>query len=136
MLPLCVAEKEKRVETYLPIDHQLSSDPLYTSLPLFSTFLKSYSRLYLGPPPSSPSSASVLDPKPGEQLSNGPEEEELVPLDLQRRLRSLFAAYYEGLSKVVTKGRVVSSTFIRLARSRAARLTRVDQRNSACNSRI
>ena len=83
---------------------QLASDPLYTSLPLFTSFLKSYGRVYLGPP--SVISDPSQDPIPGEAPSAV--EEELVPVEMQKRLRVLFDAYYEGLGKVVTRGRVVS----------------------------
>jgi hypothetical protein len=31
-------------------------------------------------------------------------------LDVQKRLKGLFEAYYEGLGKVVIKGRVVSAS--------------------------
>ncbi|KAL7411066.1 armadillo-type protein [Mrakia frigida] len=80
----------------------LASDPLYTSLPLFTSFLKSYGRVYLGPP--SVASDPSQDPIPGE--APPAVEEELVPVEMQKRLKALFDAYYEGLGKVVTRGRV------------------------------
>jgi hypothetical protein len=35
-------------------------------------------------------------------------EAELVPVEMQRRLKALFDTYYDGLGKVVARGRVVS----------------------------
>ena len=77
---------------------------MYASLPLFTSFLKSYGRVYLGPAPITGDPAE--DPLPGEQAPKV--EAELVPVEMQRRLKTLFDTYYDGLGKVVTRGRVVS----------------------------
>jgi regulator of nonsense transcripts 2 len=88
---------------------QLSNDPTLSSIPLLSTFLKSYSRSFLGitPPVSKQVSAEV---EPGTlsadvaaadgvfpQLSN--ENEELVEKETRDRFKRMCEGYFDNVSK-------------------------------------
>lgn len=83
---------------------KLASDPIFTSLPLFASFLKSFGRLYLGP-------------EPKEEEGEAAEGDELILGAVQDRLRTYFMNYYEALAKNVQKGRVVSFSFLSLSLS-------------------
>lgn len=73
----------------------MSGDPQFINLPLIAAFLKSFSRTYLGPLPDS-----------AEILPEGMEE--LVPTDIQAKMRELFIGYFNAASKTLVKGQIVS----------------------------
>jgi regulator of nonsense transcripts 2 len=77
------------------LNAQMSNDPQYNNLPLPTTFLRSFGRTYLGPAPNTQ-----------EALADGVEE--LVPTEIQAKMRQLFVGYFEGASKTLIKGQHVS----------------------------
>lgn len=97
----------------LIIKIQLSNDPSLSSLPLLTTFLKSYSRPFLGIVPPAPSRQIGSDTEPG-SLSNHvqeesyygqfpamskEEEEELVEQDIRDRFKRMCEGYFENVCK-------------------------------------
>ncbi|KAG8952403.1 hypothetical protein FRC03_012156 [Tulasnella sp. 419] len=89
----------------------LSNDPSLTSLPLLSTFLKSYSRPFLGITGPSPakqqasSDATGADnaetQSPEQVIIN--EDDELVEKDVRDKFRRMCEGYYETVSKKLVK---------------------------------
>jgi regulator of nonsense transcripts 2 len=88
---------------------QLSNDPTLSSLPLLSTFLKSYSLPYLGIAPPS-SKQTQISPSSDGVLSNGTlnagqfpplakGEIELVEQDIRDRFRRMCEGYFDNVSK-------------------------------------
>lgn len=99
----------------------LSNDPTLSSLPLLSTFLKSYSRPYLGlvPPPSSKQISASAEPgtlseettkeanakEAGSAIANGAaapvtkEEDELVEKDIRDRFKKMCEGYFDNVCK-------------------------------------
>lgn len=73
----------------------MTGDVQYTNIPLITTFLKYFSRTYLGPRPDT-----------AEQLPAGVEE--LVPETIQAKMRELFLGYFNAASKTLIKGQHVS----------------------------
>lgn len=73
----------------------MSGDPQFNNMPLISAFLKFFSRVYLGPPPETE-----------EGLPEGVLE--LVPAEVQSKMRELFVGYFNSASKTLVKGQVVS----------------------------
>ncbi|KAL4080360.1 armadillo-type protein [Scleroderma yunnanense] len=88
----------------------LSNDPTLSSLPLLSTFLKSYARTYLGLAPQQTKQISG-DAEPGtlsavaagEALAvtatSFDEEEELVEKDIRERFKRMCEGYFENVAK-------------------------------------
>ncbi|KAJ7446157.1 ARM repeat-containing protein [Mycena galericulata] len=87
----------------------LSNDPTLSSLPLLSTFLKSYSRPYLGIVP--PTASKQLS-EPGKLSSNQPaesgsgafpslakEDDELVEQEIRDRFKRMCEGYFENVCK-------------------------------------
>ena len=82
---------------------QLSGDPSLSSLPLLTTFLKSYSRPYLGSTLPQSSKAATN----GDASTNGTndaenvitETEELVEKDIRDRFRRMCEGYFQNVSK-------------------------------------
>lgn len=77
----------------------MNGDPQYTNLPLLSTFLKYFSRAYLGPKPEGPHGKD-------EPLPEGMAE--LIPVEVQEKMRELFVGYFNGASKTLVKDQIVS----------------------------
>ncbi|KAF9481528.1 ARM repeat-containing protein [Pholiota conissans] len=92
----------------------LSNDPSLSSLPLLTTFLKSYSRPFLGIIPPSPAAKQIpIDAEPGSLSScqvyeNGEdghfpsllkEEEELVEQDIRDRFKRMCEGYFDNVCK-------------------------------------
>ncbi|KAL5523773.1 hypothetical protein ACEPAG_7946 [Sanghuangporus baumii] len=91
----------------------LSNDPTLSSLPLLSTFLKSYARPYLGIIPSTPSKAQIpeniltgsLASETSQNAALFPrlgadnEEDELVEKDTRSRFKRMCEGYFESVSK-------------------------------------
>ncbi|KII92060.1 hypothetical protein PLICRDRAFT_50491 [Plicaturopsis crispa FD-325 SS-3] len=88
----------------------LSNDPSLSSLPLLSTFLKSYSRPYLGiTPPATKQISAVSEPgtlsSATTNAQNGAfpelfnEQEELVEQDVRDRFKRMCEGYFENVSK-------------------------------------
>ncbi|EKM54104.1 uncharacterized protein PHACADRAFT_257716 [Phanerochaete carnosa HHB-10118-sp] len=99
----------------------LSNDPTLSSLPLLSTFLKPYSRPYLGlvPPSSSKQISAASEPgtlsevttkeanakEDGNILANGSaapaikEEDELVEKDIRDRFKKMCEGYFDNVCK-------------------------------------
>ncbi|KAF8633394.1 hypothetical protein AX17_004565 [Amanita inopinata Kibby_2008] len=90
----------------------LSNDPSLSSLPLLTTFLKSYSRPFLGitPPSSSKQISSQTEPgslSSSQEFVNGDgafpalikEEEEMIEQDIRDRFRRMCEGYFERVCK-------------------------------------
>ncbi|KAF8200931.1 transcription factor [Pholiota molesta] len=91
----------------------LSNDPSLSSLPLLTTFLKSYSRPFLGIVPPSPAKQIAIDAEPGTLSSNQvqengengqfpsllKEEEELVEQDIRDRFKRMCEGYFDNVCK-------------------------------------
>jgi hypothetical protein len=92
-----------------PICFQLSNDPSLSSLPLLSTFLKSYSRPFLG-------LAAVASKQVSEAIEPGAlsadiaatngafpelakEEDELVEKEIRDRFKKMCEGYFDNVSK-------------------------------------
>lgn len=98
---------------------QLSNDPSLSSLPLLSTFLKSYSLPFLGLAPSSGTKQQIsATAEPGtlsastevaenEGLALPPEEEELVEKELRDRFKKMCEGYFDSVSKKLVKEHMV-----------------------------
>jgi regulator of nonsense transcripts 2 len=89
---------------------QLSNDPTLSSLPLLSTFLKSYSRPYLAlAPPSTKQiptssepgtlSSATTNAEVGAFPSLSKEEEELVEQDIRDRFKRMCEGYFDNVAK-------------------------------------
>jgi hypothetical protein len=93
---------------------QLSNDPTLSSLPLLSTFLKSYSRPYLGivPPAAakqvSASSESTSLSEEATKEANGingsfpgltQESDELIEKDIRDRFKKMCEGYFDSVCK-------------------------------------
>lgn len=82
---------------------QLSNDPSLSSLPLLTTFLKSYSRPYLGiNPPQFSKTATNGDSttKETEDTEKGmPEVEEFIEKDIRDRFKKMCEGYFQNVSK-------------------------------------
>ncbi|KAF4621286.1 hypothetical protein D9613_000759 [Agrocybe pediades] len=90
----------------------LSNDPSLSSLPLLTTFLKSYSRPFLGITPSAPAKQISSEAEPG-TLSNQvqeeteehhypailKEEDELVEQDIRDRFKRMCEGYFDNVCK-------------------------------------
>ena len=94
---------------------QMSGDPQFANLPLVSTFLKHFNRAYLGPPqPEKPVKEQGDDQSPvngstgTSDLSEGIEE--LMPFGVHSDFREMFAGYFNGASKTLVKGQLVSAS--------------------------
>lgn len=75
----------------------MTGDPQYGNIPLLAAFLKSFGRAYLGPQPTE-----------GEVAQELPEGiEELIPQEVQKKMRELFINYFETASKTLVKGQMV-----------------------------
>ncbi|EJT53100.1 hypothetical protein A1Q1_00107 [Trichosporon asahii var. asahii CBS 2479] len=70
----------------------MTNDPQFSNMPLLTSFLKTFGRAYLGPKPD----------KADEQLPEGVEE--LVPPEMQKKMRELFTNYFNSASKALVKG--------------------------------
>lgn len=80
----------------------MSGDPQYTNIPLLAAFLKSFSRVYLGPRLQDGGEKAQSE----ESLPEGVQE--LVPVATQDKFREMFTTYFNGASKTLIKGQVVS----------------------------
>ncbi|KAK4687311.1 regulator of nonsense transcripts 2, partial [Tremellales sp. Uapishka_1] len=80
----------------------MTSDPSFQNLPLLTTFLKHYNRAYLGD--------NTVTSKAGEEgittEAIPSEVQELVPLELQKKMRELFTCYFDTASKTLVKGQL------------------------------
>ncbi|WVQ81313.1 hypothetical protein IAT38_003436 [Cryptococcus sp. DSM 104549] len=86
----------------------MTNDPQYSNLPLLSTFLKYFGRAYLGPNPTpagkeANGQAADSDTK-RDELPEGVNE--LVPVDVQKKMRELFDNYFSTASKTLVKGQI------------------------------
>jgi regulator of nonsense transcripts 2 len=75
----------------------MSNDPQYANLPLLATFLKYFSRAYLGP------SERKAGDEPEAQIES---EQELVPVAYQTEINEAFKNYFNTASKTLVKGQV------------------------------
>jgi regulator of nonsense transcripts 2 len=89
----------------------MTSDPQFANIPLLSTFLKSFNRAYLGPPSSHKKErANGISGSGAEAEDTGtlPEDvKELVPPEVQGKMRELFVGYFNNASKTLVKGQIV-----------------------------
>ena len=82
---------------------QLSNDPSLSSLPLLTTFLKSYSRPFLGITPPQVSKTAIN----GDPTTKGTEDteqviqetEEFVEKDIRDRFKKMCEGYFQSVSK-------------------------------------
>jgi regulator of nonsense transcripts 2 len=101
---------------------QLSNDPTLSSLPLLTTFLKSYSRPYLGIVPPTSTKQVSADSEPGtlsDSVANSDangiaqvlnEDQELVEQETRERFKRMCEGYFESVSKkLVMEHKVFSS---------------------------
>ncbi|PPQ97386.1 hypothetical protein CVT26_006620 [Gymnopilus dilepis] len=90
----------------------LSNDPTLSSLPLLTTFLKSYSRPFLGIVPPAPAKQIDSNSEPGSLSTNVQdheehgqfppmlnEEEELVEQDIRDRFKRMCEGYFDNVCK-------------------------------------
>ncbi|WVN87840.1 uncharacterized protein L203_103035 [Cryptococcus depauperatus CBS 7841] len=90
------------------LKNMMSNDPQYVHLPLLSTFLKYFGRAYLGPNPlqlNQETSGSDRAVEAATDYLNGPVAE-LVPVEVQKKMRELFVNYFNTASKTLVKGHV------------------------------
>ena len=78
---------------------QLSNDPSLSSLPLLTTFLKSYSRPYLGITIPVVSKQSDLETIDGNFPSLMDESVELIEQDIRDKFKRMCEGYYDNVSK-------------------------------------
>jgi regulator of nonsense transcripts 2 len=83
---------------------QMTGDPQFTNLPLLATFLKHFNRPYLGH--QAEASGDVDSQQAVSTLPNGVDE--LIPVDMQAKLREMFVGYFQSASKTLVKGQIVS----------------------------
>ncbi|WVW79596.1 hypothetical protein I302_101565 [Kwoniella bestiolae CBS 10118] len=83
----------------------MTGDTQYTNLPLLTTFLKYFVRAYLGPTP--------IPIKNGQSNGDSAEKEqlledvtELIPVEVQKKMRELFENYFNTASKTLVKGQI------------------------------
>jgi len=107
---------------------KLSNDPSLSSLPLLTTFLKSYARPFLGiivattnkqisadTEPGS-LSASQINGDNGQHLTSWNEDEELVEQDVRDRFKKMCEGYFDNVcKKLIIEHKVVLSTTRRQA---------------------
>jgi len=98
---------------------QLSNDPSLSSLPLLSTFLKSYGRPYLGLTFSDAAGSQVsASETPGSLSANtqiaslgaaasSTDENELVEKETRERLKRMCEGYFDTISKKLVKEHLV-----------------------------
>ncbi|OCF78858.1 hypothetical protein I204_00802 [Kwoniella mangroviensis CBS 8886] len=83
----------------------MTGDTQYTNLPLLTTFLKYFVRAYLGPIPSSSKTTQIN----GDATETVPLPEgvtELIPVEVQKKMRDLFENYFNSASKTLVKGQI------------------------------
>ena len=95
----------------------MSDDPQFINLPLVATFLKHFSRAYLGP--ANDSHATRVGARTnGDERPNGNSEiaiditSELVPEETQKAMRDMHVSYFNTASKTLVKGQIVRSSAI------------------------
>lgn len=81
----------------------MTGDPQYSNIPVIASFLKAFSRPYLGPQTTKNGEPNIMTEG---QLPEGVEE--LVPPEVQKKMRELFVSYFETASKTLVKGQIVS----------------------------
>ncbi|KAL7421122.1 mRNA decay protein [Cryptotrichosporon argae] len=69
----------------------MNNDPQYANMTVLASFLKHFNRTYLG---------AHGDEEPL------PADDELVPVEIQKKMRELFVAYFDGASKTLVKGQL------------------------------
>lgn len=117
-----------RVWNFLISGSQLSNDPSLSSLPLLSTFLKSYGCPFLGlTPPSVAGSQVSVSETPGNLSANIQnaaidampfnEEHELVPKQTRERLKRMCEGYFDTISKKLVKEHLVCISICPCSRS-------------------
>lgn len=102
----------------------MSNDPSLSSLPLLTTFLKSYSRPYLGITPPANFKQVSLDTEGGSRSDDevsgafpalAKEEDELVEREIRDRFKRMCEGYYENVCKKLVIEHKVSPSPILLA---------------------
>lgn len=81
------------------METQLSGDPSLSSLPLLTTFLKSYSRPYLGITPPQSLKSTIGSATESDTEKEIPETEELVEKDIRDRFKKMCEGYFQNVSK-------------------------------------
>ena len=87
----------------------MTGDAQFANLPLLSTFLKHFNRAYLGDADIK-ANGDASDGANGDSNGTGLPEgvEDLVPVGVQKDFRDLFNGYFNGASKTLVKGQMVS----------------------------
>lgn len=90
----------------------MSGDPQFNNIPLVASFLKYFNRAYLGSDQlakdsetKEPSGTPAMEAEESEQLPAGMAE--LVPVEVQRKMRELFVGYFQNAGKTLVKGQIV-----------------------------
>lgn len=111
----------------MPI-HQMSGDPQFNNIPLVASFLKYFNRAYLGPAQlakdskaEQPSGTPAMETEESEQLPA--DMTELVPVEIQGKMRELVVGYFQNAGKTLVKGQIVRSLFATRISSIAYRTT-------------
>lgn len=86
---------------------KISGDPTLSSLPLLSTFLKSYGRPYLGISPT-----NGADPTPTEAVER--QADELVEAETRDKFKRMCEGYFETIAKKLVKEHLVCNPHKRL----------------------
>lgn len=81
---------------------KISNDPTLSSLPLLSTFLKSYSRPYLGI-----SAFKSSEPTPAE--AEDTQANELVETEIRDKFKRMCEGYFDTIAKKLVKEHLVRS---------------------------
>ncbi|WVF65338.1 hypothetical protein IAT40_000064 [Kwoniella sp. CBS 6097] len=84
----------------------MTGDPIYNNLPLLTTFLKYYGRAYLGPNPVAQTKDAGANEAATEKESLPADVTELVPPEIQKKMRELFENYFNSASKTLVKGQI------------------------------
>jgi len=82
----------------------MTGDPQFSNIPLITAFLKAFSRAYLG------SQSKDGETTPEDKLPA--DMEELIPVEVQKKMRELFVSYFETASKTLVKGQMVSTKLV------------------------
>jgi hypothetical protein len=90
----------------------MSGDPQFNNIPLVASFLKYFNRAYLGPAQlakdskaEQPSGTPAVETEESEQLPA--DMTEMVPVEIQGKMRELVVGYFQNAGKTLVKGQIV-----------------------------
>ncbi|RSH95137.1 hypothetical protein EHS25_000223 [Saitozyma podzolica] len=89
----------------------MSGDPQFNNIPLVASFLKYFNRAYLGPAQlakdskaEQPSGTPAVETEESEQLPA--DMTEMVPVEIQWKMRELVVGYFQNAGKTLVKGQI------------------------------